>query len=169
VSWGAELLESDTSADSQAQPSTTAIGFLADPAGPSSKVLKNGKLIEETQQNTLRLAPTSTDESLQDCDSTSDEEIGAVLKNRKYKCNAAACADKIYGRPAELRRHYDTIHAIQKPEFWCEVMFCTRKEAAGNKPFSRKYRLEDHMRKVHNNEANVGDHIDMTEGYSTSE
>ncbi|KAF1843039.1 uncharacterized protein K460DRAFT_258993, partial [Cucurbitaria berberidis CBS 394.84] len=70
--------------------------------------------------------------------------IGTVLVNGKFECNQRQCSSKTFGRPAELRRHYATIHAVQKPEFWCHIVSCER-----SKPFSRKDKLTDHVRKAH--------------------
>ena len=81
--------------------------------------------------------------------------IGIVLMNRKFKCSERQCGSKTFNRPAELRRHYLTIHASQKPEFWCHVPACNRSAALGIKSFSRKDKLEEHIRKSHEG---VGDY-----------
>jgi hypothetical protein len=94
----------------------------------------------------------------------SDTAIGTILKNGKFKCTAEECGNKSYARPAELKRHYNTVHAIQKPEFWCDVPSCTRSVAKGGRPFHRKYRLMDHMQKMHTQGLD-----DMTEGQEESD
>jgi len=98
-----------------------------------------------------RAADSEDSEDASD-DDVSDNvaRIGIVLANSKYKCNLLQCAHKTFNRPAELRRHHSTIHATQRPEFWCTVSSCTRSAAGGGEAFRRKYRLRDHMRKVHN-------------------
>jgi hypothetical protein len=79
----------------------------------------------------------------------SDTVIGTALKNGRFKCAAQGCGSKSFNRLPELRRHYNTVHAAKKPEFWCDVQCCTRSAAAGSRPFHRRYRLMDHMRTMH--------------------
>lgn len=90
----------------------------------------------------------------------SDTAIGTALKNGRFKCNMPQCATKSYKRPAELRRHYNTRHAADKPEFWCEVLHCDRSAGTGGRPFHRKYRLQDHMRKLHGGRVEMSSYDD---------
>jgi hypothetical protein len=76
--------------------------------------------------------------------------IGSVLNNGKFMCDDKGCADLTFGRQAELRRHYATFHAINKPNFWCQVSFCQRSKKGGV-PFHRKDKLISHIRSVHGN------------------
>jgi hypothetical protein len=157
VPWDPELFKRSTDVHHQARISSTPAQYPAVSSESYSQVVD----IQRTRHTTLS-DQASTEES--SIDSDSDQDIGAVLKNGKYRCNVLACAEKIYKRPAELRRHYNTIHAAQKPEFWCQVMFCNRSAAAGGKTFHRKYRLQDHMRKMHADQVNTNIDIDMCEG-----
>lgn len=106
---------------------------------------------------------TTVHVSPSDGDNDSDAAIGIVLKNGRFKCNMAQCADKSHGRTAELRRHYDTTHATKKPEFWCQVLHCDRSAAVGGQPFHRKYRLQDHMRNLHGGRVEMSDDDDNEE------
>lgn len=76
--------------------------------------------------------------------------IGSMLLNGKFKCSQRECVKKTFKRAAELRRHHNTVHSTQKPEFWCLISSCERSAASGTKPFSRKDKQGDHMRKMHN-------------------
>jgi hypothetical protein len=99
-------------------------------------------------------------------DDQPDAVTGMVLKNGKFKCNRRECTRTTFSRTHELRRHYITVHARQKPEFWCRVQFCSRSAVAGGKAFHRKYRLQDHMRKIHNREIRMTNAPGATEGSS---
>jgi hypothetical protein len=44
--------------------------------------------------------------------------IGSFHLNGKFKCARPGCARKFFARQAELKRHYDTIHAMHKPAYW---------------------------------------------------
>jgi len=98
--------------------------------------------------------PTAADAS-SSVDTADDEapgnvvRIGHVLENGKYTCVLGTCARKTFNRPADLRRHHSTIHAIQRPQFWCTVSTCPRSAAAGGQAFRRRYRLHHHVRKMH--------------------
>jgi hypothetical protein len=98
--------------------------------------------------------PASSESSSNDVDD-SNTAIGTVLNNGTFKCSVEQCAKKSFKRPAELKRHYNTTHAAQKPEFWCEELFCDRSAGIGGRPFHRKYRLHDHMRKIHGREVEI--------------
>jgi hypothetical protein len=49
-----------------------------------------------------------------------------------------------------MRRHFHTAHKPTR-KFWCIVSGCKRsKDVDGqNRPFTRKYRLDDHVRRIH--------------------
>ncbi|KAJ4361912.1 hypothetical protein N0V83_010853 [Neocucurbitaria cava] len=91
---------------------------------------------------------TSSDELLAPENDT-DILIGSVFRDGKLKCCFPDCFDKSFGRQAELRRHYDTSHAVYKPEFWCPVTTCGRSALFGRKPFPRKDKLMDHVESMH--------------------
>jgi hypothetical protein len=109
------------------------------------------------RQGNLPSAPESLTQEHVD----SDTIIGTVLKNGRFKCTEPECGAKSFNRRAELKRHYDTTHAAQKPEFWCDVQSCDRNPVSGGKPFHRKYRLQNHMRKMHKHKS--GFNFGMTE------
>lgn len=75
--------------------------------------------------------------------------IGSVLSNGKFMCEDKKCAGCTFGRQAELQRHYNTIHAINKPNFWCCVSTCPRSMSAGGEAFHRKDKLIAHVRAKH--------------------
>ena len=54
---------------------------------------------------------------------------------------------------ADLKRHHKSRHAPNRPEFFCNVDGCSRSKAGGNgiggRTFTRKDKLEDHVRAVH--------------------
>jgi hypothetical protein len=158
--WNQDVIESGMSANYQAQNFTTPTQHPVTSIGSSSQVSDRVECKQQTQQDTSFANSAPAELSLHSDDPNT--AIGTALKNGTFKCNNILCANKSFKRPAELRRHYNTIHATQKPEFWCEVMFCNRSAAAGGKPFHRKYRLQAHMRTMHNR-VNAGSSDDMTE------
>jgi hypothetical protein len=150
VPWDAELSNS------------TAIAHPAQPVINSADF----RTARDTRKYTPFFASASAlaEQSSQSSESDSDIAIGTAMKNGQYKCVNTLCAKRSFKRPAELKRHYHTTHAVEKPEFWCEVTLCNRSAAAGGKPFHRKYRLQDHMRKMHAHQLNTLTDIDMAEG-----
>lgn len=83
-----------------------------------------------------------------DDDIEDDEAIGVYLKNGKLGCPQPSCNARRFGRLAELKRHYETFHAVQKPQYWCEFDWCSRGRD-GIKPFNRQDKRRDHMRNIH--------------------
>jgi hypothetical protein len=77
--------------------------------------------------------------------------IGSVLDDGRFMCDDEKCAGLTFGRQAELRRHYTTLHAINKPEFWCHVSLCPRSKSVGGEAFHRKDKLMAHVRTMHHN------------------
>ncbi|KAF2827047.1 hypothetical protein CC86DRAFT_370118 [Ophiobolus disseminans] len=128
----------------------------------STQASSGGRLVLHPPQDVMVVDASSPEDSSEDEPTNNVAQIGIVLANGKYKCNLLECAHKKFSRPAELRRHHDTIHAALKPEFWCRVPFCPRSAAAGGKAFRRKYRLQDHMRKLHNG-GGSGGRVGLTE------
>jgi hypothetical protein len=92
--------------------------------------------------------------------------IGIALKNGRFRCNVSQCAHRGFKRFAELQRHYNTTHALQKPEYYCDYAFCERSAGAGGEPFRRKYRLQNHLEKMHAQAADPRDGIVAIEGES---
>jgi hypothetical protein len=168
ISWNPELLESGLNANHQTRTLLAPAEIPTTLAEPFSQAITKSEQTRQTQQNNSHCDSFTADDSTPNDDS--DQAIGTALKNGRYKCNVETCAKTSFKRPAELKRHYNTIHAVQKPEFWCEVLFCERSLAgaagiaAGGQPFHRKYRLQAHMQKVHHDGVNVGSSEDMTDG-----
>lgn len=75
--------------------------------------------------------------------------IGSVLSNGKFVCDAEGCESQTFARQAELRRHHTTLHAANKPDFWCQVPTCRRSMTGGGEAFHRKDKLAAHVRSVH--------------------
>jgi hypothetical protein len=75
--------------------------------------------------------------------------IGFVLSNGRLVCNHEKCAGRSFARKAELKRHYLTLHAHSKPNFWCPFPACPRSEHRGDKAFHRKDKLTAHIRSMH--------------------
>ncbi|KAF2854059.1 hypothetical protein T440DRAFT_267321 [Plenodomus tracheiphilus IPT5] len=78
-----------------------------------------------------------------------DTTIGSVSLNGRLQCDKASCVGRSFGRIAELRRHFEGAHAAQKPQFWCHESSCARSAVAGDHPFYRKDKRDDHVRKMH--------------------
>jgi hypothetical protein len=75
--------------------------------------------------------------------------IGFVLSNGRLVCIHNKCAGRSFARKAELKRHYTTLHAHNKPNFWCPVVACLRSEHRGDNAFHRKDKLTAHIRSMH--------------------
>jgi dienelactone hydrolase len=167
LSCDSQLFGSGMNANNQTQTLLARAKIQTTSAESFSPNLERDEKVHRTQHNTPRCYSFTAQDSASDDDP--NQAIGTALKNGKYKCNMVACAEKSFKRPAELRRHYNTIHAAQKPEFWCEVVSCERSlagpagVAAGGQPFHRKYRLQAHMQKVHHNRVNADSCDDVTD------
>lgn len=75
--------------------------------------------------------------------------IGSVLNNGKFMCDYERCAGQTFSRQAELRRHHTTIHAFNKPNFWCPHTSCRRSMSGGGEAFHRKDKLTAHIQSMH--------------------
>ncbi|KAH7083483.1 hypothetical protein BKA63DRAFT_561643 [Paraphoma chrysanthemicola] len=75
--------------------------------------------------------------------------IGSVLSNRKFVCDEENCAGQTFARLAELRRHYTTHHAADKPNFWCHVPTCPRSVSGVGEAFRRRDKLAAHVKSMH--------------------
>lgn len=80
-------------------------------------------------------------------DLTGDAIIGTIRLSGKVVCQHLGCSQS-FGRPAELKRHHATSHAINKPDYWCRRPICDRSRVGG-RPFHRKDKMSEHERKVH--------------------
>ncbi|KAF2640027.1 hypothetical protein P280DRAFT_385153, partial [Massarina eburnea CBS 473.64] len=86
----------------------------------------------------------------------SHEPIGVVLVSKKFKCLKSSCADLIFGRLADLRRHYDQQHARHRVQYFCSWSGCMRSSdpsggAGKGRSFgTRKDKRDEHERNVHN-------------------
>ena len=106
------------------------------------------------KRKTVANEPAPSESFFYDVDD-SNTTIGTVLINGTFKCSMIKCATRSFKRPAELKRHYNTTQAARKPEYWCGELLCDRSAGLGGRPFHRKYRLHDHMRKIHGREVEV--------------
>jgi hypothetical protein len=76
-----------------------------------------------------------------------DTIIGTIRLGGDIRCYHLGCT-RAFGRLTELRRHYTTSHAVQRPEYWCSQPTCNR-SMAGGRPFHRRDKVRDHERRVH--------------------
>lgn len=72
----------------------------------------------------------------------------------KVKCLDRECADLIFGRPADFKRHYNNVHLRTRIEIFCRYDGCSRSRRPANgkkgKSFqNRKDKMEEHMRNMH--------------------
>ena len=105
---------------------------------------------DQTPTAQLESSPPSAENLTQNSDSDDTvEEIGSVLSNGKFICNYEDCAALTFSRLAELRRHYTTLHSLNKPNFWCGVLSCPRSMHGGGGAFHRKDKMMAHVRSVH--------------------
>ncbi|KAH8702998.1 hypothetical protein GQ44DRAFT_692794 [Phaeosphaeriaceae sp. PMI808] len=75
--------------------------------------------------------------------------IGSVLSNGKFICDNERCAGRTFARRADLKRHHTTLHAVNKPNFWCQVPSCSRSMSARGGAFHRKDKLMAHVWNMH--------------------
>lgn len=75
--------------------------------------------------------------------------IGSVLSDGKLVCDLNICAGTTFARLADLKRHHITLHAVNKPSFWCHVLGCRRSVGGSGGAFRRKDKLNAHVRKEH--------------------
>jgi hypothetical protein len=76
-----------------------------------------------------------------------DTIIGTIRLSGEIMCQHSGCKQP-FGRLAELKRHYTTSHAVEKPEYWCSQPMCDR-GMVGGRPFYRRDKMRDHERSVH--------------------
>jgi uncharacterized Zn-finger protein len=73
------------------------------------------------------------------------EKVHMASKDREHRCDVCGRA---FLYPKDLERHKRTQHPSEDtPAFFCPVQGCSR--AAGQKPFYRKDKLQEHARKIH--------------------
>jgi hypothetical protein len=72
-----------------------------------------------------------------------------------FICHSPGCRNRIFGRLAELRRHYDSKHAVIKPQYWCPYPECPRSKGDDNRSFPRKDKLKDHIQRLHSEGGNT--------------
>jgi hypothetical protein len=96
---------------------------------------------EQGRVHNARIAMTEADNVV--------ARIGSVLSNGKFVCDAEECGSQTFARQAELRRHHTTLHAVNKPNFWCQVPTCRRSMIGGGEAFHRKDKLAAHVRSMH--------------------
>jgi hypothetical protein len=106
-----------------------------------------------TQDNAYGVNPTTSAVSMLGSPSTSLSEvetdmiIGTIRLSGDIRCYHLGCT-RTFGRLTELRRHYTTSHAVQRPEYWCSQPTCDR-SMAGGRPFHRRDKMREHERRVH--------------------
>lgn len=96
---------------------------------------------EQGQASSVRTVMTKVEDAV--------ARIGSVLSNGKFVCDAEGCEGQTFARQAELRRHHTTLHATNKPNFWCSVPACRRSMSGGGNAFHRKDKLAAHVRSMH--------------------
>jgi hypothetical protein len=110
-------------------------------SGESAYTARQDQGQEQGQASSTVDAKTETEDAV--------AGIGAVLSNGRFMCDAEGCGGQTFARHAELRRHYTTIHASNKPNFWCHVRRCRRSISGGGKAFHRKDKLMAHIKSRH--------------------
>lgn len=65
-------------------------------------------------------------------------------------CTWQGC-DVICGRESDLRRHVLSIH--EKVGYWCPNHACNRSQIVGTKPFARRDKRNEHVRRIHTSHA----------------
>lgn len=113
-------------------------------AQTSERCISNAHIIQGNTSADIAKQPTSTSETRD-----AATKIGSILSNGIFVCDNKNCAGLTFARQAELRRHFTTLHATNKPEFWCQVPFCQRSMKTGGQPFRRKDKLKPHIRSMH--------------------
>lgn len=79
--------------------------------------------------------------------------LQCLLSYRGYKKNQFPCQypgtctgkQSVFGRPADLERHYKNVHSDSKDTFFCNFTKCPRSQD----PFGRKDHYRDHLRDFH--------------------
>jgi hypothetical protein len=126
---------------------TPALPSLLPPIHPSASQSPNdrhpGASVYIEQDQVTRAVSTISDGE----DTTT--RIGFVLSNGRLMCNHEKCAGRSFARKAELKRHYTTLHAHSKPNFWCPFPACPRSEHRGDNAFHRKDKMTSHVRSMH--------------------
>jgi hypothetical protein len=84
----------------------------------------------------------------------SDPVIGHLTTSGKFKCPDLDCSNVSFGRQADLRRHYDHVHADRRFEFFCTFDGCARSKKPTSKAKGRSFgtredKMREHMRTVH--------------------
>lgn len=103
----------------------------------------------QQQQNRQRPEASSFNGDPSATEDDANAIIGTVSKNGRLQCDHESCNGRSFGRIAELRRHYEGAHALEKPQFWCYEPSCRRSAAAGSYSFSRKDKHDAHVRSMH--------------------
>ncbi|EMD87742.1 hypothetical protein COCC4DRAFT_142674 [Bipolaris maydis ATCC 48331] len=82
-------------------------------------------------------------------DTSASASRGHAVQRDRVHCTWPNCT-KTFGRLQELVRHHNSIHKLRTP-FWCPVPSCNRSSSfpRRKRPFSRKDKLDSHMRNMH--------------------
>jgi len=79
-----------------------------------------------------------------------DESTPGSYKKNQFPCQyPGPCKGKVsvFGRPADLERHYKNVHADVKDSFPCDYRKCSRSQEKNS--FTRKDHYRDHLRDYH--------------------
>ncbi|KAJ4361911.1 hypothetical protein N0V83_010852 [Neocucurbitaria cava] len=103
---------------------------------------------------TLSTSPTASPLSLND---QPNIMVGSMYSTASldafvFKCSIPECMEKTFGRWYDLRRHFNGAHTVEGEVYWCEVVGCARSALGGGRPFPRKDKMNDHVRKIHHAE-----------------
>jgi hypothetical protein len=122
----------------------------------SLHVVEDSKVHPSTTTDGSTISTFGSTELVHNSDNDGDREdrtTGFVLASGRFRCTEHTCSDILFGRQAELRRHYINSHA-QKEEYFCAQLGCDRSRkttssSRGRSFGSRRDKMEQHMQAVH--------------------
>ncbi|KAI9656050.1 MAG: hypothetical protein M1821_005111 [Bathelium mastoideum] len=68
-------------------------------------------------------------------------------KDDRFRCGWLGC-NVMFGRSYDRDRHFQSKH-VSQTQIWCSVSGCKRSAASGGKPFTRRDKLYEHIRRMH--------------------
>jgi hypothetical protein len=75
-----------------------------------------------------------------------------------FKCHNKKRVSLTFGRWYDFKRHFNRAHPTAPTVYWCDFEGCARSRGAGDRPFTRKDKVKDHIDSVH------GEGIEVWEG-----
>jgi hypothetical protein len=66
-----------------------------------------------------------------------------------FKCHDPKCASLSFKRWYDFKRNYNGSHAAAPTVYWCDFEGCPRSRGVGDRPFTRKDKVKDHVDSVH--------------------